>query len=94
MIEQGQRDWAALFKEVEAAVAAGVNPASERAQGLARRWQILIDAFAGGSAAVAAGLKKLYADQSNWPSTFKKPYSDEVGAFICKAVEACKQGKQ
>ncbi|MGO9272960.1 MAG: MerR family transcriptional regulator [Terriglobia bacterium] len=94
VIEQGQRDWAALIKEVEAAAAAGVDPASERAEGLARRWQTLIDAFTGGSAAVAAGLKKLYADESNWPPTFKKPYTDEVGAFICRAVEAHKQGKQ
>jgi len=75
-------------------VAAGVDPASEQAQGLAQRWQTLIDAFTGGNPAVAAGLKKLYADQSNWPSTFKKPYSNEVGAFICRAAEVRKQGKQ
>ena len=93
VIEQGQRDWAALIQDVEAAVAAGVDPASEQAQALARRWQTLIDAFTGGSTAVASGLKKLYADQSNWPSTFKRPCSDEVGAFICQAAEARKQGK-
>ena len=94
VIEQGQRDWAALIKEVEQAVAAGVDPASERAQELARRWQSLIGAFTGGNPAVAAGLKKLYADQSNWPSTFKKPYSDEVGEFICRAAEVRRQDKR
>ena len=94
VIERGQRDWAALIKEVEAAVVAGLDPASEQAQGLAQRWQTLIDAFTGGSPAIATGLKKLYADQSNWPSTFKKPYSDEVGVFICKAAEAHKQSEK
>jgi DNA-binding transcriptional MerR regulator len=87
VIEKGQRDWAALIQEVEAAVKAGLDPASEKAQALAGRWQKLIEGFTGGSPAVAAGLSKLYADQANWPSTFKKPYSDEAGAFICKATE-------
>jgi hypothetical protein len=38
-------------------------------------------------------LKKLYADQKNWPPTFKKPYSDEVGALMCRAMEIRKQRK-
>jgi len=87
VIEKGQRDWAMLIQEVEAAVKAGLDPASEKAQALAGRWQKLIEGFTGGSPAVASGLNKLYADKANWPSTFKKPYSDEAGAFICKAAE-------
>lgn len=86
-VEKGQRDWAALIQEVEAAVASGLDPASEKAQALADRWQELIEAFTGGSPAVVTGLRKLYADEANWPSTFKKPYSDQAGAFICAAVE-------
>ncbi|HEV2352101.1 MAG TPA: MerR family transcriptional regulator [Terriglobia bacterium] len=87
VIEQGQRDWAALIQELEAAVKAGRDPASGKAQALAGRWQKLIEGFTGGSPAVAAGLNKLYSDKVNWPSTFKKPYSDEAGAFICRAIE-------
>ena len=93
VIEKGQRDWAALIQEVEAAVAAGLEPASEKAQALADRWQKLIEAFTGGSPAVTAGLKKLYADQTNWPSTFKKPYSDQAGAFICKVTGLRRKNK-
>lgn len=88
LAEQGQRDWAVLIADVEQAIREGVDPASERAQALASRWQALIESFTGGDPEVAAGLRKLYIDQANWPSTFKKPYSDEVGAFICKAAEA------
>jgi len=51
-----------------------------------------LEAFTGGSRAVQQGLNKMYADQANWPSTFKKPYSDEVGAFICQAMALRKKG--
>jgi DNA-binding transcriptional MerR regulator len=84
VIEQAQRDWAVLIKDVEAAL--GEDPASPKAQALAARWRKLIAAFTGGNREVQAGLNKLYADQANWPATMKKPYSDEVGAFMCRAM--------
>ena len=86
VLERAQRDWANLIKEVEAA--RGEDPASERAQALATRWSELIEQFTGGDPGIEENLRRLYADQSNWPSTFKKPYSDEVGAFICQAMAA------
>jgi MerR family transcriptional regulator, thiopeptide resistance regulator len=85
VLERGQRDWAQLIKEVEAAVADGVDPQSEKAQELAARWSNLIEAFTGGNPAIRESLTRLYADQANWPSTFTKPYTDEVGAFLAQA---------
>ena len=38
VIEQAQRDWATLIKEVQAAVAIDEDPASEKSQTLAARW--------------------------------------------------------
>ena len=90
-IEQSQRDWAQLIAEVREAAREGVDPASERAQELAARWQSLIEAFTGGDAEVAEGLRKLYADQSNWPATFQKPYPDDAGRFIAEASAARKR---
>lgn len=87
VVEKGQRDWANLIREVEEAVAAGIDPGSEKAQALAARWSELIKAFTGSDTEIQAGLNKLYADQTNWPTTFPKPYSDEVGNFICTAIE-------
>lgn len=84
--ERGEQEWAVLIKDVEAAVAAGEDPASEKSQALAARWSKLIEAFTGGNPAIHESLRKLYADQSNWPSTFKKPYSDEVETFIHQAM--------
>ncbi|HXJ96896.1 MAG TPA: MerR family transcriptional regulator [Terriglobia bacterium] len=93
MLRQVEQDWAALIQEVEAANAAGENPASDHAQALAARWQKLLAGFTGGNPEVQAGLKRLYADQQNWPSSFKKPYSDEACAFIGKAMEAAKKSQ-
>jgi DNA-binding transcriptional MerR regulator len=88
VLEKGERDWAELIKDVEAAASEGVDPASERAQALAARWTALIEAFTGGNPGIAQGLRNLYADQASWPAGTQKPYSDESGAFIARAIEA------
>ena len=75
-----------LIREVEAAVAEGVAPESDKAQSLAARWSSLIRAFTGADAQIQKGLNKMYADQANWPATFPKPYSDAAGTFICQAI--------
>lgn len=84
---KAEKDWGALIHDVELAVAAGEDPASERSQALAGRWQALISGFTGRDPGIAQGLKQLYADKSNWPAGARMPYSSEVGAFICRAVE-------
>ena len=88
-IRQAEHDWAVLLQEVEAAL--DEDPAGPKAQALAARWRKLLHAFTGGNPAVQQGLNKLYADQANWPSTFKKPFSDAAGAFICSAIAAARQ---
>jgi DNA-binding transcriptional MerR regulator len=85
VLEKGQRDWAELLAEVEQAVARGEDPASEHAQSLAARWQALVDQFTGGDPGIEASLRRLYADQANWPAEAKKPYSDTAADFIAKA---------
>ncbi|MBV9957824.1 MAG: MerR family transcriptional regulator, partial [Acidobacteria bacterium] len=68
LLEQAQQDWAVLMKEVNEAVSEGVDPASERAQGLAARWSALIESFTGGNPGIAQSLSNLYKDQANWPA--------------------------
>jgi MerR family transcriptional regulator, thiopeptide resistance regulator len=89
---KAEQDWATLIKDVESAIANNETPSSDTAQALAKRWFELIAEFTKGNRAVSEGLNKLYADQANWPSTFQKPYSDEVGEFICKA-QAIREGE-
>ncbi|HEX8116939.1 MAG TPA: MerR family transcriptional regulator [Pyrinomonadaceae bacterium] len=91
VLERGQREWQKLIGEVGTAAAEGLDPASERAQALAARWDALIEEFTGGDPGIRENLRRLYADQANWPSTFQKPYGDDVAAFIGKVKEAGKK---
>jgi MerR family transcriptional regulator, thiopeptide resistance regulator len=87
VIEQAQRDWAVLIKEVDAAVASGEDPASEKSQALATRWSELVKGFTGGNSEIQAGLNRMYADKGNWPASMPKPFGDEVQSFIMKAMK-------
>ena len=85
---QCEQDWATLQKEVAEASAAGEDPASEKAQALAGRWSKLIEGFTGGNSAVLEGLKKLYADRGNWPSsaTYMPKSNPGSDVFIHQAL--------
>ena len=87
VIEQAQRDWAALINEVDATVKAGEDPASEKSQALAARWSELLKGFTGGNSEIQTGLNKMYADRANWPASMTKPFGDEVQAFIIEAMK-------
>ena len=90
VIEQGQRDWATLIAEVQMAVSAGEDPASEKSQALAARWSELVKGFTGGNPEIQKGLNQMYSDRENWPASMPKPFSNEVQEFITKAMK-CKQ---
>jgi DNA-binding transcriptional MerR regulator len=87
VIEQAQKDWTVLISEVDAAVKAGEDPASEKSQALAGRWAKLLEGFTGGNVEIQKGLNKMYADRDNWPASMPKPFSDEVQQFIAEAMK-------
>jgi len=70
--KQAEANWAALYKDIEAAAGRGMDPSSAEAQALVERRDKLVGGFTGGHAAVAEGLKEMWSDQSNWPQEFKK----------------------
>jgi DNA-binding transcriptional MerR regulator len=82
--------WNQLVRDVEAAIRNHEDPAGANARSLAERWTNLVRGFTGGDPEVQKGLNKLYADESNWPSSFQKPFSDEVWAYVRKAMTAHK----
>ncbi|MFN2530037.1 MAG: MerR family transcriptional regulator [Pyrinomonadaceae bacterium] len=88
VIEQAQREWTTLIREVETAVTECLDPASEKAAALAARWTELLKGFTGDDAEIQAGLNKMYDDRDNWPKTFPKPYSDAAGEFISATIAA------
>lgn len=85
-----EQDWKTLIGEVEAAITAKIDPSDAKAQSLAQRWSELVRGFTGGDAGIQQGLNKLYADPGNWPSSFTKPFSDEVWQYVRKAMAAHK----
>lgn len=85
--ERVTKDWNDLTRDIEAAIADNVSPADERAQKLAARWRALIEEFTGGDREIQAGLNRMYADEKNWQTDLKKPFSDEVQNFIAEAMK-------
>jgi MerR family transcriptional regulator, thiopeptide resistance regulator len=84
------RDWEELVKEVEAAMTAGETPDGAKAQALAARWTELVRGFTGGDAEIQKGVNKVWADRSNWPTAVPSYFTDEVLAFMMKAMVANK----
>jgi MerR family transcriptional regulator, thiopeptide resistance regulator len=83
---ESQRGWEELVRDTEAAIARGEDPHGEIGHQLAVRWQKLLGHFTGDDPGIAESLQKLYADKTNWPNDFNKPYSDEVDQFLCEAA--------
>jgi len=88
--EKVTRDWAELVADIEAAMADGTKPNETRAQALASRWRSLVNEFTGGDREIQAGLNKMYSDEKNWQTEWKKPFSDEVQNFIFEAFKSVK----
>lgn len=88
MQAQVTQQWNQLIREVENAIRGKQDPAGAPARELAERWAGMARGFTGGDPEIQKGLNKLYADQSNWPATFQKPFSDEVWNFIREAMTA------
>ncbi|SPF56564.1 Transcriptional regulator, MerR family [Candidatus Sulfopaludibacter sp. SbA4] len=86
--ERVSKQWAGLMAEVETAL--GEDPAGPRVQALAERWIKLVEEFTGGDQEIAAGVRRLYADQANWPAGFQqqaKPFMNpEVWTLMQKAI--------
>jgi DNA-binding transcriptional MerR regulator len=83
---ESERRWAALARDAEDAIARGEDPSGEAGQALAARRRELLRQFTGGDPEMEKNLQKLYADRSNWPESFKKPFSDAVDRFLCQAA--------
>jgi DNA-binding transcriptional MerR regulator len=87
---QVSQDWQDLVRDAEAAMAAGEAPDGKKAQTLAARWTELVRGFTGGDAEVQKGVKKVWADRANWPVALPNYFSNEVLAFMMKALSCGK----
>ena len=90
---ESERGWADLVRDTEAAISQGEPPSGETGLKLAERRQALLAMFTGGDPGIEQSLKNLYADQANWPASFKRPFSDAVNAFLCQAARALEKSR-
>jgi len=63
--QKNVKAWRQLFAEIEAAI--DLDPASESAQALTKRWLQLAETAHGGNEAVRAGNIEAWNDRPNWP---------------------------
>jgi DNA-binding transcriptional MerR regulator len=82
------QDWQELVRDIEAAMAAGEERAGAKVQALVKRWSDLVRGFTGGDPKIQQGLNKMWADRQNWPANIPKAFTDEVQAFMMKALAA------
>jgi DNA-binding transcriptional MerR regulator len=78
--EDGSRRWMELFHEIEAAIEAGIDPASPQARQLGERWNSLVNEFTRGHAGVSEGLGKVWGNRQQWPAQMQKqagPFMDQ-----------------
>ena len=85
-IREAEAEWPKLIAEVRSARERGVDPESEEARELARRWQALVDEFTGGDPEIAASVRRMYSGE---PATREEMGVDgDVTEFIARAKGA------
>ena len=85
--------WSDLFRDISHSL--HEDPASEKAQALARRWRALRVNDAGGDPRIHGGLIKAWADCKYWPEAAQQRFSafdlHEISAFIVRVFASYRQ---
>jgi hypothetical protein len=89
-IGQVEAEWPELIAKVQAEMERGTDPADERVQALARRWQELIQAFTGGDSGIAKSLGRMYQEEPTVRGQDTGPMR-AMGEYIGKALQAGKK---
>jgi len=88
--ERVSRQWMELIADVQAAMDAGEDAASPKAQALAARWKELVEGFTKGDPDVTQAVSNVWKDRANWPEPAKeqaKPFqiTPQMWQFIGSA---------
>jgi DNA-binding transcriptional MerR regulator len=65
--ERVGKQWMELIADVQAAMDAGEDAASPKAQALAARWKELVESFTKGDPDVTQAVSHVWKDRANWP---------------------------
>jgi DNA-binding transcriptional MerR regulator len=91
-IKEVESEWPRLMAEVQAAMDQGTDPADERVQQLARRWQELVQEFTGGDPGVTQSLGRVWQEETTVHGMDTGPMRQLMG-YIQKAWEVGKTAK-
>jgi TipAS antibiotic-recognition domain len=86
-LEAYRQKWKQLFLEVEAGL--DLDPASEAAQLLARRWVLLAEAMSKGDSGIKAGAIDAWKDHRNWPLAEQEALFARYGLESSSDRNAC-----
>ncbi|MCU1641388.1 MAG: MerR family transcriptional regulator [Nocardia sp.] len=64
-IQRAESAWGELIPQVDAAIAAGMDPTSVQAQQLAARWMQLLEGFHGGDAGLRDSMNRMYTGDAD-----------------------------
>src|SRR5580658_1068570 len=93
--ERVSKQWTELIAEVQAAMDAGEDPASPKAQALAARWKELVEGFTKGDPDVTQAVSNVWKDRANWPEHAReqaRPFqiTPQMWQFIGWAMDCAK----
>jgi DNA-binding transcriptional MerR regulator len=93
-IQDAQREWQELFEAYGAAMAQGLDPASDDVQALARKSAALIEEFTGGDPGIRASLSAMYQAEGGQSVAQQRGMDTEPGLweYMGRASAALKDG--
>lgn len=87
-MRQAPQDWADLGAAVQAAMAAGTDPADPHVQDLARRWFALVNEFTGGDPGITQSLRNMYQNEDTVHGMDVVGHWRPMMEYIQKAAQA------
>jgi DNA-binding transcriptional MerR regulator len=89
-------EWDDIYKTTKKFADKNADPAGKEARALAKRAQVMIDAFTGGDKGIESVLNKFYADRQNWPTQMQNfvPKLDDKTQQFYDAMMKEYKGKQ
>ena len=91
-IREVEAEWPRLMAEVRAEIDKGTDPASERAQELARRWTGLVHEFTGGDPGIESSLRAMWQNETTIHGMDTAP-ARELGEYIARALAASRDAE-
>jgi DNA-binding transcriptional MerR regulator len=91
-IQEVESEWPRLMEQVRAEMEKGTDPADERVQQLARRWQELVQEFTGGDPDITQSLGRVWQEETTVHGMDTGPMRQLMG-YVQKAWEAGKTAK-